>query len=88
MGGTGQSYKCLPASLRNARQLSNKRELPEADPAKPKLADERARTPTSTAPIVPLDLKLERSLGLLDLALLGHGLLSLLCADQARCSPE
>ncbi len=78
----------LPASLRNARQLSNKRELAKADPAKPKLADERTRTPASTTTIVPLDLKLEWSLGLLDLALLGHGFLSLLCADQARCSRE
>src|SRR5260221_5488148 len=67
-----EMFMCLPARLRDARQLALEGALPEADAAQREAAHERPRAPADDAAVVPADLELRRPLCLGDQRFLGH----------------
>src|SRR5215204_5065596 len=63
---------CLPTRLRHARQATDRRQLPETDPAEPKLPHVCAAAPAQMTTINLPSLELRRSGRLDDQTLLGH----------------
>src|SRR5690606_7578271 len=72
--GPGPEYETtkLPARLPHSRDLALQRHLPEADPAQPELAQERARPAAAVAAVVVTDLELGPLLLALDQCLACH----------------
>src|SRR6266542_1629837 len=77
-----------PAGLGHARDLSEQRQLAEADAAERELPEVGAGTAAAAAAVAELHLELRRALPLLDLALFCHVASVLFVSDPPLAGPS